>query len=908
MSRLLSRLWRVPLRHAVLIALPFQMLVAWNAYEGLMAYEVLADYGRKNTFFGEPTTPFSTDQWRYFARDAFRKDVSGMIAPAVPVEDGLETFSLMVNGTSLSLLNSNLPASGKEAAQPALLEAGEDRLLVKARYMGDNHWHWLFPQKSWRIRTRKGEAFRDRREINLKNPPSLLAIDETLITRLSDELGVLSPEVEPIKFLLNGTYGGLYLRWDIADESLLRRERRMPGSIYQGENAPPDEHGVSSLFRDAKFWEKIGARNAEQAENRKDIEALIDAINGPPERFHEFAERHLAMDRFASFLAIERLFGGRHHDYNHNHKYYFDPYKGRFEPIQWDFGSWHYTYDQRSFDATEQPLLSALKRHPDLELRIQRALLRLARMLTPDELNRRLDDLVRLATPALLADSRRDFVDWGARRDLKLNVAPCVHFDYEEYLAERDRRSASFAKLHAGASRDLRDSRCEYTFSPGEIAKLEFAAGGHVAMDWFAVALRASGRVSIWQDRDLDGLLGPGDPLVASADAGSGPIPLGERLYPGLEKVPTINGMPFLYGTFDLAPSPLCYRYFLRGDGVVEDVASLSLRNALTGDEIEAKRVAALPPAKEIWSLHPWKLPMPKAPDAVTLGPGVVDVPTTRRFESTTSVTIAAGTTLRLGPGASLMFSGRVQAVGTAEAPISFEPLERDRPWGVVLLHGQATAGSRFAHCRWRDGSMAEHDLMVRTGMFSVIDTKDISMEHCFVGRNHVGDDAVHWGYVEEGAIRACRFEGARSDALDMDICTRILVEDCEFADSGNDCMDLMTSEVRVSDCRFTRGGDKGISVGESTNLRVERCRFLRCVTGIEIKDESVARVDETSLFEACAVGINLYRKNPRYSRGGILDASALRVVDSARADVTWDKLSVVPEAIRMRFGREKKP
>ena len=39
------------------------------------------------------------------------------------------------------------------------------------------------------------------------------------------------------------------------------------------------------------------------------------------------------------------------------------------------------------------------------------------------------------------------------------------------------------------------------------------------------------------------------------------------------------------------------------------------------------------------------------------------------------------------------------------------------------------------------------------------------------IGENFVGDDALHWGYVTGGMIAECEFRGARSDALDIDIC-----------------------------------------------------------------------------------------------------------------------------------------
>lgn len=908
MLRILARFWRIPLRYAILVALPLQMLVVWAALRGYDAYARLRDY--ESGFFSAAPPPFHVEQWRYFARDQYRKDLCALLAPAMPADDGLETFSLSVTHDSLASLNADLPKSGSAADHPALLEAGDDKMLVMARYMGENHWHWLFPQKSWRIKTKAGNPFRDRRAFNLRNAPSRLVIDETLITRLSREIGVLSPEVEPVKFLLNGTYGGLYLRWDLADETLVRRAGRMPGSIYQGESGPPDAEGVSSLFRSARYWQKAASRNAEQAANQADIAAFIAAIDGDPVEFRAFVDRHFDMRAFAGYIAIDRLFGGRHHDYNRNHRIYFDPYKGRFEPIQWNFGDWHHAYTQRSFDATEQPLSTALKRHPDVELLLQQRLFELTRLLPPAELERRLDELVAAIAPALLADVQRDACNWTAMDELELHAVPSVHVGQEEFLTELQNRKAGFRQLHAGASRDLENSRCDYVFTAGPVGQLDLASIGHVAQDWSGLSVRGQGDFALFQDTNLDGRLDDQDRMVAQARLAGEPVRIGlrERLYPGLRKVPTVNDRVLLHGRFDLAPTPLHYRYFLRCDGRVDEVAGFELKNAVTGSPVTARAVASLPPSVEPWSVHPWRIP-PRPPVAtVTFGPGVVEILETRRFEREIEVRFAPGTTVRLGPGVSLLCFGKLVAAGTAAAPIAFEPLEPGKPWGGLVLHGQGTAGSRLSHCSWRDGSIAQHDLMTRTGMVSIIDSHDIVLEHSHVGANHVGDDGMHWGYVTDGEIRDCRFEGARMDALDLDICERVRILRCEFAHSGNDGADLMVSKVEIADCRFTRNGDKGVSVGEGGRLRLARSRFSGCVTGIEIKDSSVAVVDATSSIDGCQTGINLYRKNLGYSHGGTLQAESLDITNSVKAAVSHDPLSTVPANLQQLLGRGGNP
>ena len=60
-------------------------------------------------------------------------------------------------------------------------------------------------------------------------------------------------------------------------------------------------------------------------------------------------------------MALDRLTDTYHHDYNHNHKIYFDPYKGQFEPIQWDLNNWNNIPKK---DLSLNPLLLKVKENP----------------------------------------------------------------------------------------------------------------------------------------------------------------------------------------------------------------------------------------------------------------------------------------------------------------------------------------------------------------------------------------------------------------------------------------------------------------------------------------------------------------------------------------------------------------
>lgn len=885
------RIWRIPAVHALWLALPLQIVMVWVAHSGWSQYQRNLAY----RYDAAKSPPFDLDQWRYFTRHELQRSIYRALAPEVG-RDALETLALTVDRRHIGELNRDLPESGRSKYYAGELEVDGEARRVKVRYMGDNHWHWLYPQKSWRIKTPRNNPIRDRRAFNLKNPPTVSGAEDPIANAIAAELGLITPDIHPIKLFVNGAYAGLYMWWDIADESLLRRFRRMPGSIYTGDGAPRDADGVSKLYRDETYWEKSGARNAEQAENRTDIQALIFAVNNLDARsFRRFAEQHIDLDQYAKFIALDRLFGGQHHDYDHNHKIYFDPYKGRFEPIEWDFAFWRLWQRPKSFDQALFPLLVRIREHPDFEARIQRELLELVTRFQPAAIHARLDRHVEDIRRALRSDGFRDWRDHTSNLRLRTAQTHCRFFTDAEFDREIERMRAGYEQRHAWLLEQLADSRLRFTTQRIDgTVQLLLESSGLVAQRWTGLDVPATGTVDLVRDDDRDGTLDAEDTVVASAEARDGlaRFELDVPLYPGLAKTPERRSAVALFGTFELAPAALHYRYFIRG-GVGDGDPTITAQNFVTDAPITAAPLERKSPAPDTVSFHPWDVGPSPEPRTVRVGPGVVEIEARALTEAETTVIFEPGTTVKLGEGVSLNFHGKVIAEGTPEQPIRFEPLTPGKPWGVFALHGHGTAGSRLRHCSWDGGSTDTINMVLRTGMVSIIDSTDIEMSNCFVGVNHVGDDALHWGYITGGEIRDCVLRGARSDAFDLDICEQVTIVGCKFYESGNDALDLMTSKIRIERCEFFDCGDKGVSVGEGTFLDLFDSQFHRCLIGMEIKDRSVATVDAASTWRDCVTGINLYRKNPRYGLGGTLRGTQVHVYGGQTA-LQADKRSTI--------------
>ena len=119
------------------------------------------------------------------------------------------------------------------------------------------------------------------------------------------------------------------------------------------------------------------------------------------------------------------------------------------------------------------------------------------------------------------------------------------------------------------------------------------------------------------------------------------------------------------------------------------------------------------------------------------------------------------------------------------------------------------------------------------SGMINLHDSQDIVVDGLVARRNVVSDDLIHVIYVDNFLFSNFRLQGARSDAIDVDVSNGVIRKGF-IEGSGNDALDFMASDAFVSDVVLIRSGDKGISVGEKTNILIKSTRLSQNKIGVE--------------------------------------------------------------------------
>jgi len=886
------RLFRISLLSAFVLSLPFLLV------SGYYGYRAVAAHYRYNAAIGQEEQ-LTAELFHLHLHDLLQQDVRRLAMPDGPKDSDLPTLNLMLGNGELAELDRNLPPEeGKGAYVSGYLQKGQRIYSVKARYRGRRHWHWNYPQKSWKIRLQEGQFFEGRDTIGLLNTVSPMPFSQQIILDIAREEGLLTPDYYPVRLQLNNAPMGVHFLQTQPDEGLIRNSRRIPGGLFSGSKAPIDDKtGVSSLWQDVSNWKKVATSQTEKLKDYHRLEELLVVVNsGDQEKFSIFAERHLDLERFALLDALDVIFGNDQHDFHQDHKLYFDPYRARFEPIAWGFGRWR---NPNRLNRTDNPLLLRLKELPEYRTRRNRTVQRLLDgPCSPTAIRERAEGLFATLRGDQLTDPFWDAYRLlpGLGRYYRQMVRPMdverQAIVFETIMRRYGRR---VARVLEKLERPGLSAAWQLAGEGRWRATLDVTIDGHSGYRLDSVQAHAADcREPAWRyrpDRNLSGRPEGSEPLL---------IDHRPMLEPGnvLEARGRVNPER---GAVRAVARPQRYRFFVEGDCTPESLTVI----ATHGISGEAVRLEAAPEkldatpfacetaysmAPEQLARHPWCTPL-AAKETVELGPGKVKVKKDREYGPNTTVRIRPGTTLILGKRVSLVFRGRVLAEGTADDPIVLT--KKKKRYGGVVLQGPGTSGSRFRHVRFEKGRHPKWGMGVYPGLLNIHDTSDILLEHCEFGPNRGADDVLHVAYVNELAMEEVMFERSLSDALDIEFSEGTLAG-IVVNGAGDECLDLMGSRLNVRDSRFTDCGGSAVSAGEGSKVNLVDSYLGGGTVGLLVKNASKALVDGV-LFHNLGVAVQVEVESDRYEKRSKLRGDVLLVLDCEQALVSDKRIKKQP-------------
>ncbi len=751
--------------------------------------------------------------------------------------------NFLIQPDGLNKLNHNLPQSGTKEQKSYMLN---NNILTKGklRYRGDNFYHWIYPQKSWRFKTSKNNLFNGIRKVNFIIPKGNALLNNHMSYKLAHKLGMLSPKSYLTEISINDKYNGIKLQAEQIDESFLRKNNRMPNDIYKGDNMGQKSYlGVKvSIFNNASIWEKASYNNHYNKLNFKPIETMINNIQDNDYTLY-------SLNDFAIMAAFIDMIGAYHYDSQHNWILYYDNYYEKMYPIIWDpVGWWPAWVKKDNLNIITSDLMYSLYLNYDF---LRAKYNSIYDFYSKD--NKLFNKDVLVSAEKAKKYIRENGYTFGMGREY-LNLDDSLNA-VDNFTKSIQNRLLKVREYFIGKA-NPKDYK--YTLLKN---KIRLSINGSKLIS--KVILKS--KISL--DSSLKKVK-----ISISQDNKIKIFNVKKDMKHSLENIVIINSSLLANEKIELIENgkwkKLTYTeatYDIELEGVdvnnIEDVSFefLNLENQV----ISIKKVSYIEPRefKNIYNIV--QEPLDETPLVWSKLKTFSDFNIINK-----NIVIKPGTKIIFDENATIRVLGKVIAIGTKENPIIFEAKDKTKPWNAFALKDAKANGSVFKHCIFKDGSGDKGDLYEYTAMLSIHNVKDFLIEDCEFYDSHRTDDMVHVIY-SDGKFKNTKFVRSLSDALDVDI-SNVVIDNCEFIDSGNDSIDLMTTNAIVTNTRFTNSLDKAISIGEGSNLLAVNNYIKGSEIGMQSKDTSKAYIYNTS-FIGNKKAIDAYHKNWRYSEGGTI-------------------------------------
>jgi len=792
---------------------------------------------------------------------------------------GLPQLRLYVPAHTQEALMINPPDSTKTWHKSVLMYPDGSLEKIKIRYRGDNPNNWLFAKKSTRIKTKKKRLIGNRRVFNYIVPESLNQMERYLGFMAANDAGFLSPTARLVEMFVNDDPIGVMIEYARPDEVFLRNSGQMPVNLYKGEQAHIERsEGIDlDLFDSPSLWKKAAVGNDLPKENFSDLSYFLDLTRRAVNDDNAYKKLKLAapFSVWARFAAYQTLTQNSHNDGYHNQRLITDPWRGEVHPVINDplFVS-HRTDHQMEIDT--QSLLRLYNRDASFTLEKYRYLYA---FLKKDKLLQRARQRISEQIEPLLISAERDSDIWqektwpgfpfkgpsdklrGALEQYSLEIA-----QHERWLTEQLEAKPDASWQNSGGRLELRLDK----FSPLGDVSIRLREGATLP-----------GRIA-W-DADGNGKLGPGDidlPLHFNGQT----ITLNATWLSNRPAV-ALNSYRINADYLKVVSKPRATKFSLVADRDL-DIVTLKGRNAITGKSFNFKSAIV----DGAWPSRLNKPLISQSQPGLQVWDGILTFNGTNFIDY--PVMIKPGTTIKMGPEASLIFRQHLNASGTLEAPIIVTPSNPGTPFGLVALQGTGTAGSKLRHFHMDNGGGRRLLNVQYTGMLNLHNTQDITLSGLKLRNSHVSDDMLHIVYSNNVSIENFELTKARSDAIDIDISKNILIKGGVIKDSGNDGIDLMSSTAIVDDTLLSGSKDKGISAGEATEVLVKNSRIELNVNGIVSKDGSSVSAIDTKFIDN-KIHLGAYQKNWQYGAGGTIKIKTSKFTGTETV-IQADKLSAI--------------
>jgi len=763
-------------------------------------------------------------------------------------------------------------------------EEDESPQKIKFRMRGLNHWHHRLEKPSLRLKLKKENPYKMMKHINLTSPEGRTIIENYYPHIVAKKIGLTAHYVEIIELIINNKSYGIYNLISREDKSMVLLNKKMSGPLFLGKNL-----NQRWKFNDFEIVNGDSSKNA-----NKVFGQMIETINTKKEdiNWNTFKNlwRTINFEQTVKFTSLNNILGIVHNDYFHNHEFYFDPTKGRVEPIISDpmsLGTYLYPWGKRRFSlktlfSTEKPNYKTplnQKTNPLLNLALLDPEFYSQRVSTLHELikgdlnfknqKKYLTKIYKLIDKTVYNDRKKNYVNlqfggWDNHKysNLEYEIYKKNVFFYIEkrnqfIIDEINKNHLKIKKIR------IKD------YPNKQFLKIRYK--GHGGLTFFN------------KDNKLFSILTPKSGKFVKTNLNKLNLYSGLKIEKNNDYQTNIIRGNDIFHSHHYTPDYQTYIFHIDMLNFEEKDINKFFVSTLTNNPIsnvtwEKSELIKISEIKyNDHSLHIWNKEYLNDKLAITIGPGTVELVRNLNIKKNQVLKILPGTTLLMYPGVSIYSEGKIIIDG-AKNEITIKRKYDDKSWGIIALQGDGTNGSVLKNLSVSGGSTDIIKNTVFSGMISFFWNKNIFIENLIVSNNQIGDDTMHFSN-SNGSIKNLDVSKCFADCIDFDYSQYNLLN-VNIANSKNDGLDFMNSKIIGTKITIDYAMDKGLSAGENSMININDIIIKNSSTGIAVKDLSNVHLDNVDFIKN-SIAIDIYRKNWRYNKEGVIKLSNFEFNDN---------------------------
>jgi len=275
----------------------------------------------------------------------------------------------------------------------------------------------------------------------------------------------------------------------------------------------------------------------------------------------------------------------------------------------------------------------------------------------------------------------------------------------------------------------------------------------------------------------------------------------------------------------------------------------------------------------------------------LTLLPGTYEVKETIIVPRFSRFIIESGTTLLLGDGVSVVSYSPLDIRGLADDKVIITASEPKKPFATFAVMGEKGDSCNIDWLEISHGNEKLIEGIYFLGALSIhqCDTRMFDSE---ISNNHA-DDGLNIKYAQVELVRN-KFYDNFADQVDLDYTEGVVKDNGFFVgsveDNNGDGLDMSGSTLLVKDNQFKGFSDKGVSIGERTNVVLSSNYFTNNNISTAVKDASNAFLLGNT-YHKSSIAVSAYQKKPLFG-GSTVHEHESNVYADNEQDFWSDKYS----------------